>query len=165
MSYPIAELNQMSQQAFVEAIGAVFEDTPAIASLAWHQRPFIDITDLHQKMVNVVIAMTPAEKLALIQAHPDLGSKVNMAAASVNEQAGAVLNQLTPQEDQQFHLLNQAYRHKFGFPFIVAVKNHTKDSILAAFECRLQNPLEVEMEQALSEITQIAKFRLFDWVH
>lgn len=160
MFYLIAELNQMSQEDFVEALGAVFEGTPAIAHQAWNQRPYADMTELHQRMVNVVHAMSRDEQLVLIRAHPDLGSKAKMAEASVKEQAGVGLNQLTPEEYERFQSLNQAYKKKFGFPFIVAVRHHTKNSILDAFERRLNNTVEVEIEQALTEIAQIAQFRL-----
>jgi 2-oxo-4-hydroxy-4-carboxy-5-ureidoimidazoline decarboxylase len=120
---------------------------------------------LHQKMVEVVQGMTQAEQLALIRAHPDLGSKAKMAEASVKEQAGIGLNQLTPEEYDRILLLNQAYKDKFGFPFIIAVKNHTKATLIEAFECTdLQNPVDAEMELALTEIAQIAKFRLLELV-
>jgi OHCU decarboxylase len=164
MPYLIAELNQMSQEEFVEAVGAVFEDTPAIARQAWNSRPFVNIIDLHQKMVAVVRHMGVEEQLALIRAHPDLGSKAKMAEASVKEQAGVGLDRLTPEEFERFHALNQTYRDQFGFPFIVAVKNHTKTSILEAFEHRLQNPMKVEMETAIAEIAEIARFRLLDLI-
>jgi 2-oxo-4-hydroxy-4-carboxy-5-ureidoimidazoline decarboxylase len=160
MLFSIAQLNQMSQDEFVAALGAVFEDTPAIAQTAWSDRPFQDGADLHQKMVQIVNGMTDAEQLALIKAHPDLGSRAKMAEASVQEQAGAGLDLLSPEEYQLFHSLNEAYKTKFGFPFIIAVKNHTKASILQAFQQRLQNPIATEKQQALSEITQIARLRL-----
>jgi 2-oxo-4-hydroxy-4-carboxy-5-ureidoimidazoline decarboxylase len=162
MAYTISQLNQMSQLAFVEAFGWVFEHTPSIAARAWTKRPFVDINDLHQKMVDVVNAMNPDEQLALIRAHPDLGSKVKMADASIQEQVGVGLDRLTLEDYDRFELLNQAYKNKFGFPFIVAVKNHTKTSILEVFERRLQNTLETETRQALVEIAEIAKFRLLD---
>jgi 2-oxo-4-hydroxy-4-carboxy-5-ureidoimidazoline decarboxylase len=160
MKYSLVKLNQMSQEAFTEALGAIFEHTPAIAHRTWYQRPFADIADLHTKMVVVVDAMNQEEKLALIQAHPDLGSKTKMAEASVKEQAGAGLDQLSAEEYERFHSLNQAYREKFGFPFIVAVKNHTRASILEAFERRTHNSSETEIQQAIAEILQIAQFRL-----
>ncbi len=150
----------MSQEEFVAALGAVFEETPAIAQQAWNARPFRDGADLHQKMVRVVNAMSEDEQLALIKAHPDLGSRARMAAASVQEQAGVGLDRLSPEEYQRFQSLNHAYQTKFGFPFIIAVKNHTKASILATFEQRLQNSTEAEKQQALAEISQIARFRL-----
>ena len=164
MFYTIADLNQMSQDEFVAALGAVFEHTPAIAYQTWYQRPFTNVTQLHQQMVAVVNAMSRGEKLALIQAHPDLGSKAKMAEASVKEQAGIGLDRLTPEEYDRFQALNQAYQDKFGFPFIVAVRNHTKTSILEAFEHRLQNSAAVGMQGAIAQINQIAQFRLLELI-
>jgi 2-oxo-4-hydroxy-4-carboxy-5-ureidoimidazoline decarboxylase len=164
MPFSIEQLNQLSQEEFVETLGAVFEDTPAIAQQNWSERPFRDLADLHQKMVQVVNEMSAEDQLALIKAHPDLGSKAKMAEASVQEQAGVGLDRLSPEEYQRFHCLNEAYKTKFGFPFIIAVKHHTKDSILQAFEQRFQNPGETEKYQALSEIAQIARFRLAELV-
>lgn len=160
MPYSLAQLNQMTQDEFVAALGAVFEDTPAIAREAWHQKPFATVMDLHQAMVAVVHQMTQAEQLALIRAHPDLGSKAKMAEASVQEQASVGLDRLSPEEYDRFHTANEAYKAKFGFPFIIAVKKHTKDSILDAFDQRLHHTPEAEVTQALTEIIQIAQFRL-----
>jgi 2-oxo-4-hydroxy-4-carboxy-5-ureidoimidazoline decarboxylase len=164
MPYSLAQLNEMSQSEFIAALGAVFEETPAIAKIAWHARPFTSAIDLHQQMVNVVSYFSREKELALIQAHPDLGSKAKMAEASIKEQAGAGLNQLSPQEYEQFQQLNQAYTEKFGFPFIIAVKNYTKESILWAFQRRLENSAEQERQQALAEIMAIARFRLNELV-
>lgn len=152
----------MSQEAFVDALGAIFEHTPQIAAQAWFHRPFSDVTALHQAMMSVVNAMSEEEQLSLIRAHPDLGTKAKMAQASVQEQAGVGLDRLTAAEYERFVGLNQAYQHKFSFPFIIAVKNQTKVSILEAFERRLNNSLAVEKEQALTEIGQIAWFRLLE---
>jgi 2-oxo-4-hydroxy-4-carboxy-5-ureidoimidazoline decarboxylase len=160
MSYSLFELNQMSQEEFVKILGAVFEDMPAIARRVWHQRPFADVTQLHQSMVEIVKNMSRDRQLTLIRAHPDLGSKAKMAQASVQEQAGVGLDRLTLQEYDRFQSLNQAYKDKFGIPFIVAVKNHTKTSILEAFERRLENTVDVEMARAIAEIGEIARFRL-----
>ncbi|HEY9661102.1 MAG TPA: 2-oxo-4-hydroxy-4-carboxy-5-ureidoimidazoline decarboxylase, partial [Allocoleopsis sp.] len=156
----ITALNQMSQEEFVAVLGGVFEKTPAIAAQAWHLRPFQDGSDLAQKMLGVMWSMSDADQLSLLRAHPDLGSKVKMTDASVQEQTAAGLNQLTAEEYEQFHALNRAYQEKFGFPFIVAVKNHTKLSILDTFHQRLGNIVEVEREQALIEISHIVQFRL-----
>ena len=165
LPYLIAELNQMSQPDFVAALGAVFEDTPAIAQKVWEQRPFTDQDDLHQKMVMIVNGLSQAEQLSLIRSHPDLGSKVKMADASVEEQLEVGLDRLTSDECDRFHQLNQAYKSQFGFPFIIAVKNHTKASILQAFEQRLKNAVDTERQQALSEIIQIAYFRLHSLIN
>lgn len=160
MPYSLAELNQMSQAEFVAALGSVFEDTPTIAHQAWPGRPFPTLEDLHQSMMTIVHQLNADQKLALIQAHPDLGSKAEMAPASVQEQANLGLDRLTPDEFDRLHQLNQAYRQRFGFPFILAIKNHTKASILDALDLRLKNSASVEQQQALSEIAQIAWFRL-----
>jgi 2-oxo-4-hydroxy-4-carboxy-5-ureidoimidazoline decarboxylase len=164
MPYSLSGLNQMTQVEFAEALGSVFEDTPAIAQQVWHQRPFKDRIELYQCMVDAVKSASSSEKLELIRAHPDLGSKAKMAIASVQEQAGAGLDRLSPEEYDHFTALNQAYREKFDFPFIIAVKNHTKTSILEAFVHRLENPSATEIDQALSEIAQIAEFRLLELV-
>ncbi|MBF2083845.1 MAG: 2-oxo-4-hydroxy-4-carboxy-5-ureidoimidazoline decarboxylase [Thermoleptolyngbya sp. C42_A2020_037] len=150
----------MSQEAFVAALGAIFENTPAIAAKAWHQRPFDSVEALHRAMVAVVQADSDDAQLALLRAHPDLGSRAAMADASVQEQASAGLDRLSPEEYSRFHQLNQAYTERFGFPFIIAVRSHTKASILAAFEERLQNSRESERQTALQEVFKIARFRL-----
>jgi len=160
MSYSIAQINSMSQDEFVAALGAVFEETPAIARSTWEKRPFADVTALYQQMVNAVKTMSKPEQLALIRVHPDLGSKVKMAEASVQEQSGVGLDRLTASQYEYFEKLNAAYKAKFGFPFIVAVKNHTKDSIFTAFEQRLENSVDQEFDKAIAEIYQIAQFRL-----
>lgn len=160
MKYPISVLNQMSEEGFVEALGWVFEDSPWVAQRTWIKRPFADVTSLHQAMVEVVREASLDEQFALIRAHPDLATKAKMSASSVQEQAGAGLDQLAAQEYDRFQSLNQAYKAKFGFPFIIAVKNNTKDSILEAFSTRLENTQEVELKRVLAEIEQIAWFRL-----
>lgn len=164
MSKSITQLNQMSQEEFVNVLGTVFEHTPQIAQKAWNYRPFVDATQLHQKMVNVVSLMSIDEQLALIRAHPDLGSKALMAEDSVKEQTGLGLDRLTAQEYDYFQLLNQAYKDKFNFPFIIAVKNHTKDSVLDEFERRLKNTIEAEIANAIAQINQIAWFRTLNLV-
>lgn len=160
MKYQIAEINQLSQQDFVAALGGIFEDSPWVAQRVYCQRPFPDLLSLHQAMVGVVGEASLEEQLELIRSHPDLGSKVKMSESSVQEQAGAGLDRLSSEEFDRFHLLNKTYKDKFGFTFIIAVKNHTKESILNAFSMRLKNSRKVEIEQALQEIYQIAWFRL-----
>ena len=156
----IANLNQMSQVEFTEALGAIFEHTPEIATAAWLERPFTDISELHQVMAAIVYKMSEAEQLKLICAHPDLGSKFKMAEASVQEQSTVGLDQLSAAEYDRFQQLNDDYKQKFSFPFIIAVRNHTKESILNAFEERLLNSLVIEKQQAITEIIEIARWRL-----
>jgi 2-oxo-4-hydroxy-4-carboxy-5-ureidoimidazoline decarboxylase len=158
--YNLTKLNNSTQADFVNALGSIFEQTPTIAEMTWHYRPFSSIDDLHQKMLAVVQVMSPAQQLALIRAHPSLGSKARMTPTSVQEQAGVGLDQLSAEEYQYFHRLNESYLARFGFPFIIAVKHHTKSTILAAFEQRLQNTILQEQQLALNEIGEIARLRL-----
>ncbi|MEM8503619.1 MAG: 2-oxo-4-hydroxy-4-carboxy-5-ureidoimidazoline decarboxylase [Cyanobacteria bacterium P01_D01_bin.1] len=165
MAYSLDTVNQMTQAEFIEAFGAIFEETPSIAERAWRARPFGSVKGLHQAMVDVVEADTASAQIALIKAHPDLGSRAAMAEASVQEQAGAGIGQMSEQEYARFQQLNSTYKRKFDFPFVMAVKGHNVESILRAFEDRLKNSVESERDQALSEIFQIARFRLETNVH
>jgi 2-oxo-4-hydroxy-4-carboxy-5-ureidoimidazoline decarboxylase len=162
MTYTIAQINQMSQENFVEALGSIFEDTPTIAAQTWHKRPFRDRTHLYQGLISQMLELSDGDKMALMRSHPDLGSRLKMAPDSIAEQAGAALDRLSPQEYDRFMALNEAYKHKFGFPFIMAVKGQTKETILKAFEARLNHDFQVERERALEEIAKIVQFRLGD---
>ncbi len=164
MVYSIIQLNGMSQAEFTEALGKIFEDSPWVAQESWAEKPFKDVNALHQTMVETVSNSSLEKQLDLIRAHPDLATKAKMAEASVKEQSGVGLDRLNAEEYDRFQQLNQAYKDKFGFPFIIAVKNHTKESILEAFEKRLNNSQEAEKDQALTEIGMIAKFRLLDLI-
>jgi len=162
MTYTIAQINQMSQGEFVETLGSIFEDTPKIVAQTWHKRPFRDREHLYQSLISQMLELSDGEKMSLIRSHPDLGSRLKMAPDSIAEQAGAGLDRLSTEEYDRFVALNQAYKQKFGFPFIMAVKGQTKVAILAAFEVRLSHDFQVERERALDEIAKIVQFRLGD---
>ncbi len=163
--YALSALNQMNQAEFITALGAIFEDSPWVAEKAWLKQPFANTQTLYHTIVDIVKNSSSEQKLTLIRAHPDLGSKAKMAEASVKEQAGVGLDCLTSSEYEQFNRLNENYKAKFGFPFIIAVKNHTKASILTSFEQRLNHSLETEKTTALEEIYKIAQFRLDEQVY
>jgi 2-oxo-4-hydroxy-4-carboxy-5-ureidoimidazoline decarboxylase len=160
MPYTLADVNQMDQTEFIHAFGTIFEHTPEIAAIAWNQRPFSSPEAVYMAMVAAVDQFSLEQQLALVRSHPDLGSKAAMAEASVQEQQGAGLDSLSPEEFERFQQLNQAYQDRFGFPFIVAVKHHTKESILAAFAERLTHDSNTERQQALTEIKEIVRLRL-----
>jgi 2-oxo-4-hydroxy-4-carboxy-5-ureidoimidazoline decarboxylase len=161
-TYSIAQLNQLDQDHFTAVLGGLFEQTPEIARRVWLDRPFSDRHHLHQCLARIVIALSDAEQIRLILAHPDLGSRLQMAEASVKEQAGVGLDRLTPEEYKIFERHNQQYQANFQFPFIIAVRNHSKTSILQAFEQRLQNDRPSEQSRAIAEILEIARWRLGD---
>lgn len=156
----LEELNQLSQKAFVEQVGWVFEHSPWIAEKAWTLRPWPSLEALHRSMFQVVKAAPNEAQLALIRPHPDLGSRARMAPVFTAEQKGAGLDSLSPSEFARIQELNQAYTDKFGFPFVLAVQGKTKQDIFLSMEQRLHNPPEIEFQTALEEIFQIAPHRL-----
>ena len=164
----VGELNAMTHEQFVAALGFLFEHSPWIVEAAWARRPFADRDDLHARLVAVVHEAPFERQVALIQAHPDLAGRTAIAGeltvASTREQASAGLDRLSPEEYRRFHELNDAYRARFGFPFIIAVRENTKESILRSFEARLDNGREAEVQTALGEIGKIVRLRLADAV-
>ncbi len=160
----IEKLNSLDRAGFVFAIGWVFEDSPWVAERAWEERPFASVDALHRAMVQQVEGALPEEQLALSRAHPDLGARARLSEASTAEQAGAGLDQLTPEEFERLGELNEAYRDKFGFPFLFAVKGSTKHDILGALGRRVQSSREQEYRVALEQVYRIARYRLEDSV-
>jgi len=155
-----AELNSMDRAGFVAALGWIFEHSPWVAERAFDARPFAGLDALHAAMTEQVERATFAERLALLQAHPDLGARARLSRASTEEQAGAGLDSLTPGEFEQLHRLNTAYRSRFGFPFLLAVKGSTKHDILRALQARMEATPEDEYREALRQVYRIARFRL-----
>ncbi|RJF94692.1 2-oxo-4-hydroxy-4-carboxy-5-ureidoimidazoline decarboxylase [Oleomonas cavernae] len=155
----------MDRDAFIARFGGVFEHSPWIAAAAFDA----GIGDYSAEGIHAALcrALEPAlheAKLALLNAHPDLAGKLALAkgltAESTAEQAGAGLDRLTPAELARFTALNEAYKARFGFPFIIAVKGLDKHAILAAFEVRVTNAPEVEFATALEQVKRIALLRL-----
>src|SRR5215510_9629877 len=106
----IAEINDLSHTAFVDALGWIFEQSPWVADRAWFRRPFRTRAALHEAMVDEVSRASPEEQLALLRAHPDLGARMEMSEASVEEQSGAGLDRLPPGEQEKLLRLNREYR-------------------------------------------------------
>jgi 2-oxo-4-hydroxy-4-carboxy-5-ureidoimidazoline decarboxylase len=157
-------INSMDRVAFVQKFGGIFEKSPWVAEKAWEKRPFASIDDLHAAMVNVVKYAPVPNRLALLQSHPDLAGKEAqtgaMTASSVSEQATAGLNALAKAEMAQITELNAAYKQKFGFPFIIAVRMHTKEGIFFEFNHRLQNETQAEFANDLQNVYAITRLRL-----
>jgi 2-oxo-4-hydroxy-4-carboxy-5-ureidoimidazoline decarboxylase len=160
--YTIDELNDLDEAAFVDVFGGIYETSPWVAERSWSDRPFESIEDLHDSMRSAVQAAPRAKRLELLRAHPDLGDRTEMTDASEAEQASAGLDSLSPDQYETFQRLNETYRERFGFPFIMAVKNESPDVIQAAMEDRIENTEEAEFRTALDEVHQIARYRLED---
>lgn len=156
----IADLNAMSEADFAAALGWIFEHSPWVAERAAWKRPFADLDHLHRAMTEEVRAASREERLALLCAHPDLGTRARVSAASESEQAGAGLDKLTPEEFSRLQDWNAEYRRKFGFPFLFAVKGATKRDILRSLGERIAGEPEREFETALEQVYRIARFRL-----
>ena len=156
----IHTLNALDRELFVRAVGWIFEDSPWIAERAWARRPFASLDVLHSVMGDEVRRATRDEQLALLRAHPDLGTRARMTAASQSEQSGAGLDRMPPDAFTSLQQKNAEYREKFGFPFLYAVKGATWPQILKALEERLQNSPDDEFQTALEQVFRIARFRL-----
>ena len=164
----IDHLNGLDEDGFVDAVGFAFERSPWIARRAAAARPFADRTALHRALADVVRAAPESERIALIAAHPDLAGRVardgRLTAASRGEQAAAGLDTLTPVESVRFTQDNTAYRGRFGFPFVICAREHSKESILVALRQRTGNAREAEIATAIAEIEKIARLRLEDTI-
>ncbi|MDP9440143.1 MAG: 2-oxo-4-hydroxy-4-carboxy-5-ureidoimidazoline decarboxylase [Actinomycetota bacterium] len=162
------EVNSMDRGEFVSRFGSLFERSPWVAEGAWNGRPFDGLDGLHAAFVRTVHDAPEERRVALIRAHPDLAGKAALAGElteeSAGEQASAGLDRLSPEEYERFHRLNAAYRERFGLPYVVCVRDNTKETIFAGAERRLANTREEEIEAALREISRISRLRLEDLV-
>ena len=160
----LEQLNAADKWSFVADLADVFEQSPWAAEGVLRQRPFTTLKSLYDAMTREVSAADAAQQLALIAAHPDLAGKAarqgSLSADSQQEQTSSGLDRLSDEEFESFHRLNTEYRNKFGFPFIICVRRHSKDSILQQFANRLQHGRDAEIAAALSEIFRIAALRL-----
>lgn len=156
------DINIMPLYAFLAEFGDVAEHSPWVAEGAWEKRPFASRDEIIAAFATAMREARQEAQLALIRAHPDLATKAKLTQDSTAEQAGAGLDRLTQDEFARFTALNDAYKARFGFPFIFAVKGATKGQILEAFEKRLANSREAELETALAQIARIFRFRLED---
>lgn len=159
--------SQLNREEFVKVFADIYEHSPWVAEQAFDlgtDASIDDIESLHQRMANLLLTASHEAQLALINAHPDLAGKAavqgELTASSTSEQAGAGIHECTAEEFVRFTTLNDAYKAKFGFPFIMAVKGSNRHQILAAFEERIHNAPEQEFACALAEINKIALFRL-----
>ncbi|HEX4672534.1 MAG TPA: 2-oxo-4-hydroxy-4-carboxy-5-ureidoimidazoline decarboxylase [Solirubrobacteraceae bacterium] len=163
-SLSLAQLRDLDERGFVGALGSLFEHSPWVAEGAWRRGPFESVLELHAAL-EVAMREAPRERqLELIRAHPELAGREaqqrTLTRDSSHEQASAGLDRLTADELEALQRLNAAYRERFGFPLIVCVREHTKDSIIAWGVARLAHSREEEIDIALGEIAKIARLRL-----
>jgi N-carbamoyl-L-amino-acid hydrolase len=165
---PLERLNRISAPDFVAALGSIFEHSPWIAQRVAALRPFKSGIALYQAMCAAVMQAGEELQLALIRAHPELAGRAalrgDLTSASTSEQQGAGLAACTASQLTRLQSLNSQYTGRFGFPFVLAVKGHTPDSVIANLAERMNHDASEERSVALREICRIARFRLADLV-
>lgn len=156
---------RLEREEFVRRYGGIYEHSAWVAEQGFAAAcDLADTNSLATVLAGVVDATSDEQKLALIRAHPDLAGRAAIAGeltgTSTEEQAGAGIDRCSVEEFRRFQSLNDSYREKFGFPFVMAVRNSNRQEILAGFTARLDNDAETEFARAISEIHKIARLRL-----
>ena len=170
LTWTIAVIDAMERDAFVAALGFLFEGSPWVAAETWAKRPFGHVGALHRALCATVRGAGEERQVALLRAHPDLVGRAarrgTLTRESTGEQAAAGLDpgRLSAAEVRAFAANNAAYRERFGFPFVICARENTKRSILDGFAARLGNSREAELATALGEVEKIAWYRLVDVV-
>ena len=158
----INKINKLSRSEFVKVFANIFENTEWIAEELYNQIPFNNFEELSSKILNIFETATEEKQLKILNAHPDLANKTKIGLLtpdSLKEQTNAGLDQCTEKEFNEFKKLNETYK-KFGFPFILAVKGKTKIEILNNFRKRISSDPEIEFDEAVKQVKQIASLRL-----
>lgn len=163
-TFTLEEINRASAHAFTSMLGDVFEGSPWFARRAHLHGPFTSRAALIRAMTRVLEEAPEEEQLAFIRAHPDLAGKAararDLEPDSTREQASAGLERLSETDFTLFMDLNRRYREKFGFPFIIAVRDHTLDGIIEAFQRRLGSDPQTERAEALANVERIVSLRI-----
>lgn len=160
----VADVNAMDMRGFAMAFGDIAEHSPWVAKAAAAMRPYATRETMISAFEQALQAAAPEMQLMLIRAHPDLAGRAKLTNDSQSEQKGVGLDTLSAEEFARFTQLNNAYRARFGFPFIFAVKGATKHQILESFEKRTHNSHDDEFAMALTQVMRIFRFRLEDRV-
>ena len=156
----IDKFNKLSKTEFISIFGNIFEKTKWIAERCYESKPYNNLDELVSKMLKIFENIEKERHLEILNSHPDLAVEKKLTEDSKNEQKNASLNQCTDEEFVEFKKLNEEYKKKFGFPFIVAVKGKNKEEILNSFRQRITNNINLEFEEAKKQVKKIASFRL-----
>ncbi len=159
----INKINNLSQIKFNEIFANIFEKTKWIAERLYNQKPFNSFEDLCSKILEIFKTTSKENQLKIIRAHPDLADKTKISLLNIDsrtEQSRAGLDQCSEKEFIEFKNLNNEYKKKFGFPFILAVEGKNKAEILNKFKKRILNSADDEFKEAISQVCKIANLRL-----
>ena len=155
----IDKFNKLSKPEFISTLGNIFEKTEWIAEKCYESKPYNSLDDLITKMMEIFENTEKEKHLNILNAHPDLTIEKKLTEDSKNEQKNASLNQCTDKELAEFKNLNEKYKKKFGFPFIIAVKGKNKKEILNNFKQRITNSINFEFGEAKKQVKKIALLR------
>ena len=156
----IDKFNKLSKAEFISIFGNIFEKTEWVAEKCYESKPYNNLDELVSKMMKIFENIEKERHLEILNSHPDLAVEKKLTKDSKNEQKNASLNQCSDEEFLEFKKLNEEYKKKFGFPFIVAVKGKNKEEILISFRQRITNNINLEFEEAKKQVKKIASFRL-----
>ena len=156
----IDKFNKLSKAEFISIFGNIFEKTEWIAERCYESKPYNNPHELVSKMMKIFENTEKEKHLEILNSHPDLVVEKKLTEDSKNEQKNASLNQCNDEEFIEFKKLNEEYKKKFGFPFIIAVKGKNKEEILNSFRQRITNNINLEFEEAKKQVKKIASFRL-----
>jgi len=156
----IDKFNKLSKVEFISIFGNIFEKTEWIAERCYESKPYNNLDELVSKMMEIFENIEKERHLKILNSHPDLAVEKKLTEDSKNEQKNASLNQCTDEEFVEFKKLNEEYKKKFTFPFIIAVKGKNKEEILNSFRQRITNNINLEFEEAKKQVKKIAGFRL-----
>ena len=156
----IDKFNKLSKTEFISIFGNIFEKTEWIAERCYESKPYNNLDELILKMMKIFENTEKEKHLEILNSHPDLAVEKKLTKDSKNEQKNASLNQCTDKEFIEFKKLNEEYKKKFGFPFIIAVKGKNKEEILNSFRQRITNNINLEFEEAKEQVKKIANLRL-----
>ena len=156
----IDKFNKLSKAEFISIFRNIFEKTEWIAERCYESKPYNNLDELVSKMMKIFENIEKERHLEILNSHPDLAVEKKLTEDSKNEQKNSSLNQCTDEEFVEFKKLNEKYKKKFGFPFIIAVKGKNKEEILNSFRQRITNNINLEFEEAKKQVKKIANFRL-----
>ena len=159
------KIDKLTETEFTEVFGNIFENASWIAVRLYKQKPFYNFNNLCEKMISIFEESDNQSKLKILNSHPDLANKTKIGSLTLDsnkEQASAGLDQCNEEEFNEFKNLNIKYKNNFGFPFILAVKGKNKLEILDNFKRRIVSDKQVEFEEAIKQVKEIANLRLIE---
>ncbi|CAG7818339.1 unnamed protein product [Allacma fusca] len=168
MSHSIQQVNEMKYEEFLQVFGNVVEHCALCAAAIWAHRPFYNVQELHAELCHFIDNLPSIGREGILRLHPDLAGRIAqlglLTSESKKEQLSAGLDTLTEDERETIMDLNERYKEKFGFPFVICARDNKKHAILTGLKIRIENTSEVEVTTGVEEVKKIMMYRLLDLV-